>query len=360
MTIDQIDIAPVVEHEAITCQGELYRVHPAASEFDLLPEDRLQSLADDIAKRGLRFPILRNADGLILDGRNRLHACRMANVTPRFETYTGTDEVAEIVSCNLERRHLNEDERALMAVRMLPHYEAQADVGGRPRNDAKPRAELPQVNTHVEQRRSRTKAARDFNVSPRKVQQMKRVVDNAPDLVPEVTNGKMSLSKAESVVKDRQSGLKDSDRDSWFTPRWLFDQLGLTFDVDVAAPREAAHRTCPALAYYTEDDDGLAQHWRGLIWCNPPYSTPEAWSDKMVSHGRGLLLVHVPNNAKWAVRAQRAADAVRLIQSMHFERPNGDYKRPGYSLQLLAYGPEAVAALAAVDGDMVGPVWVPA
>lgn len=363
MTLDQTDT-----HEAITCDGVLYRVHPAASEFDLLDEARLQSLADDIGKRGLRYPILRNGNGLILDGRNRLHACRISGVSPRFETYTGDDEVAEIVSCNLERRHLNENERALMAVRMLPHYEAEAKVG-RPRKveptlsliddgggDETTVAGLRQLSDH--ERKSSAKAARDFNVAPRKVQQMKRVVDNAPDLVPEVTKGTMSLAKAESTVKDRKAGIQDHHRDSWYTPRWLFEQLDATFDVDVCAPPEPEHRTCPALAYFTEDDDGLAQAWDGLAWCNPPYSTPEPWVDRMVDHDNGLLLVHMPNNAKWAVRAQRAATAVRLIQSMHFERPNGAHQRPGYSLQLLAYGEAAADLLAEVDGPMVGPMWV--
>lgn len=354
-------------HEAITCGGVLYRVHPAASEFDLLPDPRLRELADDIAARGLRHPIVRDSDGLILDGRNRLHACRMSGVAPRFDTYTGDDPVGEIVSNNLQRRHLNEDERALMAVRMLPHYEAQTKVG-RPRKaeptlalvDEETSAGLHEFPEPPNERRSTAKAAADFNVAPRRVAQMKRVIEQAPDLVPEVTAGRMSLSKAETTAKNRAAGISDADRDAWYTPTWLFDQLGVTFDVDVCAPTDPAMRTCPASLYYTEADDGLAQEWKGLAWCNPPYSTPEAWSDRMVAHGDGLLLTHMPNNARWAVRAQRAATAARLIQSMHFQRPNGQTQRPGYSLQLLAYGPTAAAALEGVDQEMVGPLWRPA
>lgn len=366
MTLDELtEGVPVEAHEAITCEGELYRVHPAASEFDLLPDDQLQSLADDIALHGLDNAILRNRDGLILDGRNRLHACRMAGVTPRFRMYEGDDQVAKIISCNLERRHLNENERALMAVRMVPHIEAEADKGGRPAkvepslalvDDEKPSAILRSVSK--KERKSTAQAARSMKVAPRRVEQMKRVVENAPDLVPEVTKGKMSLSKAESVVKDRQAGIEDHHRDSWYTPRWLFEQLGAMFEQDVCAPPDTDHRTCPANAYFTEDDDGLAQQWDGLVWCNPPYSTPEPWADRMVAHGNGLLLVHMPNNAQWAVRAQRAATAIRLIQSMHFERPNGQHQRPGYSLQLLAYGDTAACLLERVEGDMVGPLWV--
>ena len=341
-------------------------IHPAAELFPLIGDDALSDLADDIKLHGLLEPCWLNRDGVLLDGRNRIRACQIAGVKPRFREYDGTDEVGFIVSLNLRRRHLNEDERAFLAVGLIPLYEEQGRVAmaragaiaapGRPEKGV---AALPHLSAVVDEKKSRARAARDVNVSPRRVAQAKRVVEHAPDLIPQVVSGAISISKAETVVKNRVSGIADSDGDSWFTPPWIFDQLGLTFDIDVCAPRNADHRTVPARAYLTEDDDGLAQAWHGLAWCNPPYSKPEAWTDRMVEHGNGLLLVHMPNNARWAVRAQQAATAVRLIQSMHFVRPNGASQRPGYSLMLLAYGQEAAASLKGVEQEMVGPMWVP-
>jgi hypothetical protein len=144
----------------------------------------------------------------------------------------------------------------------------------------------------------------------------------------------------------------------WYTPPWLFDQIGLRFDIDVCAPADEAMRTCPATRYYTETDDGLTQPWDGLVWCNPPYSTPEPWADRMADHGNGILLVHMPNNAGWMVRAQHAATSVRLIQSMHFVRPTGELQRPGYSLMLATYGDHLRHALVDVAGEKVGPLWM--
>ena len=43
--------------------------------------------------------------------------------------------------------------------------------------------------------------------------------------------------------------------DEWYTPRWLFDALGLQFDIDVCAPRDLTHVTTPADTYYNEDDN---------------------------------------------------------------------------------------------------------
>ena len=55
----------------------------------------------------------------------------------------------------------------------------------------------------------------------------------------------------------------------WSTPQDLFDGLdaefGFTTDV-CATPENAKCAT-----FYTRDDDGLSQTWRGVCWMNPPY-----------------------------------------------------------------------------------------
>lgn len=51
--------------------------HPAAAIFPILTGDALAELADDIRANGLRQPIV-TFEGQVLDGRNRLAACRLA------------------------------------------------------------------------------------------------------------------------------------------------------------------------------------------------------------------------------------------------------------------------------------------
>jgi hypothetical protein len=139
--------------------------------------------------------------------------------------------------------------------------------------------------------------------------------------------------------------------DEWYTPRWLFDALGVVFDLDACAPVDRTHASVPARQWYTIDDDGLAQDWRGFVWCNPPYSDPTPWAERMIDHGDGLLLSHVPINGLWCLRAWNDCAALRLLQGVEFVRPNGELQRPGYWLQLAAFGERARDALINLDAD---------
>ena len=91
--------------------------HPLAAIFPMLPEAEIAELADDIVTYGQRVPIT-VLDGQVLDGRNRLAACRFADVEPSFEIYEGGDPLGFVLSHNLHRRHLTTSQRAMVAARI--------------------------------------------------------------------------------------------------------------------------------------------------------------------------------------------------------------------------------------------------
>lgn len=87
-------------------------VHPLASDYPMLGADELADLAQSIKDQGQLDPITLTPDGVLLDGRNRLAACEMAEVEPKFDVYDG-DPVAFIVGKNANRRQLSAGQRAM-------------------------------------------------------------------------------------------------------------------------------------------------------------------------------------------------------------------------------------------------------
>lgn len=94
-------------------------VHPVTDLFPMLSGEELDGLAADIAERGLLQPIVLDADGRILDGRNRHLACERAGIEPRFETYDGDDPAGYALSVNIARRSLSKGQAAMIVAEAL-------------------------------------------------------------------------------------------------------------------------------------------------------------------------------------------------------------------------------------------------
>src|SRR5260221_6000229 len=103
-------------------------VHESAALFPMLNDAELDDLAADIARHGQLEPIVTFEDK-ILDGRNRLEACRRAQVEPRFRALDTCDSPTHfVISANLHRRHLTPMLRATCAVDALPLFAAEARI----------------------------------------------------------------------------------------------------------------------------------------------------------------------------------------------------------------------------------------
>ena len=140
------------------------------------------------------------------------------------------------------------------------------------------------------------------------------------------------------------TNLENHNSDQHFTPKWLFDHMGIVFDLDVAAPIGGAANV-PASRYYTELDDGLVQPWEGCVWMNPPYSKPTPWVDKFIEHGNGIALLPI-TRGKWWDRIW-ASDGLIIptAYNFKFERPDGVKRDITFRTMLLGLGSKAQAAL---------------
>lgn len=131
----------------------------------------------------------------------------------------------------------------------------------------------------------------------------------------------------------------------YYTPKWLFDQMGLEFDIDVAAPKQGIP-WIPAKAWFSQENDGLAQNWGGkLVWMNPPFSNTTPWVHKFMENNNGVALL-VVSRSKWFAQLWDKADAVMATPAdLKFERPDGNAKAISFQTFLFAMGEPSVSAL---------------
>lgn len=128
-------------------------------------------------------------------------------------------------------------------------------------------------------------------------------------------------------------------KDDYYTPRHVFEALGLTFDLDVCAPPGGVP-WIPCARYFTKEDDGLSQPWEGRVWMNPPYSAATSWVKRFISHGHGVALVGHAKSA-WHPELWAAADACAMPFE-YFDFVGGSIFMPVW---FAAFGDECVEAL---------------
>jgi len=149
--------------------------------------------------------------------------------------------------------------------------------------------------------------------------------------------------------------------DEWYTPSYVFEAMGVRFDLDVSAPRAG----CPAMRWcdgaYT--DDSLSKHWFGFVWMNPPFGKRMGlvpWLEKFFAHGNGVALVPNRSGPWWHAYAPRADLTLQVAEKIKFLKPDGtEGKQPGTGTTLLALGPQGAHALHNAARAGLGSLWLP-
>lgn len=159
--------------------------HPVADLFPMLADDELAELAADISERGLLQPVVLDAEGRVLDGRNRLAACEMAEIEPSFITYDGDDADGYALAVNIQRRNLTKGQIAMVAAKA---FATNGFIYG-------------------EKQRS-SKAA---GISASRVRTAKVVLESASDLVDAVISGATSLDAAYETARERKKAAESNE-----------------------------------------------------------------------------------------------------------------------------------------------------
>ncbi len=145
----------------------------------------------------MREPILIDAEGRIVDGRNRYRACLAAEVDPRFVEWQGEGKLEEVaLSLNLHRRHLNESQRAMVGARLAKLQEAEAGQRRGARTDFS--ANLPTSRFGD----IRNQAGVQVNVSARSVGNALKVLRfGCEELIAAVEQGGLAVSAAAKLTR---------------------------------------------------------------------------------------------------------------------------------------------------------------
>jgi DNA modification methylase len=175
---------------------------PEAGIYPMLAEEELDSLAKDIKVNGLMNPIVL-FEGKVLDGRNRLMACKKAGVEPHFIKYRAKGSVISwVISQNSHRRHLTKGQKACAAAMALPMIEKEARARSRSnlKNSTLDTAKMPS-RTEGE---SRQIVGDRMGVSPRYVSRARRIQKEAPSVFEELRSGIINIPQAENRVHELQ------------------------------------------------------------------------------------------------------------------------------------------------------------
>jgi hypothetical protein len=205
-------------------------IHPAATMFPMMHGPELGLLVEDIEANGLREPIVL-FDGLVLEGRNRLRACELAQVPPRFVEWDGVGSpIAFVLSRNLHRRHLNESQRSIIAARAKVMFESEAadrkassqfgddrrSPSGELGDDEKHREITVGANLHPPCAKVNDQAASALNVSARSVATASKVLESGDErVIAAIDAGTISVSDAAAIVdlpKEQQRQALDDVR----------------------------------------------------------------------------------------------------------------------------------------------------
>ena len=127
----------------------------------------------------------------------------------------------------------------------------------------------------------------------------------------------------------------NSGENEWYTPPPLIEAARLAMGSIQCDPASSkvANLTVKADEFFTKDDDGLDQEWRGNIWLNPPYAQPlidrfsQAVCKKFVEGEiqQATILVNNATETEWFSRMAVLSSAICFPSSrVKFLDPKGE------------------------------------
>lgn len=280
-----------------------------------LTDDEQRQLEANLLADGCREPLcVWQGQNILLDGHTRYGICQQHKIPFKTVTVALADRRAAtlwIIRTQLGRRNLKPDQASYL--RGL-EYEATKRAGHRPPKGAQ--------NAHLKTAQTLAQRHGVDSATVRRDAAFARAVDSleagpVPGIKARVLSGdgppKAVVVEAARVAKEEPKRAvamlsapkphvsQNSGDHEWYTPaeyiRAAFDTMG-SIDLDPASTLEA-NGVVKASAFFTAEQDGLAQEWSGNIWLNPPYASDlvTRFAEKLISSERVTQAVVLVNNA---------------------------------------------------------------
>jgi ParB family chromosome partitioning protein len=312
---------------------------------------------------------------VLIDGHNRFEICQQNNISFEvcYKLFSSREEAADWIDSNqLGRRNLTPEQMSLLRGRR--YNRAKKTHGG----------EREASHQNEDLRKTSEVLAEQHGVSKATIERDGKFAEAVEvlEMEDEVAAGELSAPKAaiveaakpildakkahdkweqeanktplapppepplptvEDVQKAKAHVSHNSGQNEWYTPPEFIESARQVFgggiDCDPASC-EIANKTVKALVYFSKEDDGLSQTWRGNVWMNPPYAQPlisefaDAVSDKFESGeiDSAIVLVNNATETAWFQRMTEAASAICFPKArIKFMDPQGN--RTGAPLQ---------------------------
>ena len=225
-----------------------YRIHDLALVFPESTEKELTALTDSIGAQGQIHPAVLH-EGMILDGRSRYTACNRLGINLlTMPLPENIDPVGYVAGANIARRQLSAAQKAVVAAKLMPYYEAEAAKRKQSLSGTRPNRNgpAPDVTESLpgpdERGEAREKAAKVTGVNARYVSDIVKIHREAPELFEAIASGTISIPKALKQLEQKPSERNEQPEGS--TPDGF---VAVLWDDDPIRPK-----TVPELSYGTK------------------------------------------------------------------------------------------------------------
>lgn len=319
-----------------------------------LTPDEYNGLEQSIRTDGCRDALVLWGD-ILVDGHNRYEICTSHNVpfqTVQKDFADRDDAKLWMMRNQLARRNLNDFQRieithkcedavkakakeqqirkpADFVLEKFPKQKpivardelgAMAGVSGKTYEHAvtvMQEAPEPVVNAARQNALSINAAYQVTRMEPEQQQEISRRIEHIYEEPHETRTPKAII---QDVIQHKPHVTNNSGNNEWYTPQKYIEaarRVLRCIDLDPASC-PYANQTVKAEHFFSIDNDGLAQEWKGKVWMNPPYSAESVtkFTEKFVEEydkgniSEGIVLVNNATETTWFVNMVRVASAI--------------------------------------------------